>query len=138
RAARSAAGGQARPLHPPEPHERLPRRRGGAAAGRLRGGARRSGARALMSQVSLHDKLRRLRRPPDVDPDAFTTPSAHPASDTPALDRLEETIFGGRSEESSLKARLERLVAVAPRGRQPEPSREPRAPPLAEAVPRTR
>jgi uncharacterized protein YprB with RNaseH-like and TPR domain len=87
-----------------------------------------------MSQVSLHDKLRRLRRPPDLDPDAFATPSAHPASDTPALDRLEETILGGRSEEPSLKARLERLVAVAARGRKPEPWREPVSRPLEEVV----
>jgi uncharacterized protein YprB with RNaseH-like and TPR domain len=76
-----------------------------------------------MSQVSLHDKLRRLRRPPD-----------EPEGRTPALDRLEETLLGGRSEELSLKARLERLVAVAARGRKPEPRYQPVAAPLEELV----
>jgi uncharacterized protein len=76
-----------------------------------------------MSQVSLHDKLRRLRRPPEGSGEA-----------TPALDRLEETLLGERSDELSLKARLERLVAVAARGRKPEPRREVVSRPLEELV----
>jgi uncharacterized protein len=75
-----------------------------------------------MSQVSLHDKLRRLRRPPEG------------SEATPALDRLEETLLGERSDELSLKARLERLVAVAARGRKPEPRREVVSRPLEELV----
>lgn len=62
-----------------------------------------------MSEASLRDKLRRLRRP------AVTTAAAVPP--TGELDRLEESLLGGCAEELPLKARLERLVAAASRGR---------------------
>jgi uncharacterized protein len=59
-----------------------------------------------MSQATLHDKLRRLRRPAEPPPDL---PSA-PAS----LGRLERSLLGAEAEDGvSLRERLERLVSVA-------------------------
>jgi uncharacterized protein YprB with RNaseH-like and TPR domain len=70
----------------------------------------------LLSTPSLQDRLRRLRR----------NPGATPAP----LEALEETLLG-ETEEGSLKARLERLVATAYRAR---PRTVPEAVPLEELV----
>ena len=59
-----------------------------------------------MSQATLHDKLRRLRRPVDSSAD----PPAAPAS----LGRLEKSLLGAEAEDGvSLRERLQRLVSVA-------------------------
>src|SRR5512143_141756 len=76
-----------------------------------------------MSSSSLHDRLLRLKRP---------------ESHAPGLERLEremlgDAVPGGDGEALSLKARLERLVAVAS-SRERERRRAPLAVPLEELV----
>jgi uncharacterized protein YprB with RNaseH-like and TPR domain len=61
-----------------------------------------------MSQVTLHDKLNRLRRKPEPVPE----PPPAPAS----LGRLERSLLGAEAEDGvSLRERLQRLVQVAAR-----------------------
>jgi hypothetical protein len=63
-----------------------------------------------MSQATLHDKLRRLRRPVDASADPLAAPFSAPAS----LSRLEKSLLGAEAEEGvSLRERLQRLVSVA-------------------------
>jgi uncharacterized protein YprB with RNaseH-like and TPR domain len=62
-----------------------------------------------MSQTTLHDKLRRLRRPPEA-PDEVAAPGSE------SLGRLERSLLGAAAEDGvSLRERLLRLVAVAER-----------------------
>ncbi len=84
-----------------------------------------------MSASSLHDRLQRLRRP------LAPSPGLEPAPDPPPLERLERELLGpaapAQGELLSLKARLERLVAVAAI-REKERRREPATVPLEELV----
>jgi uncharacterized protein YprB with RNaseH-like and TPR domain len=64
--------------------------------------------------VNLGDRLRRLRRAPE---DAVAPPRVEEASAADSLERLERSLVGQAAEGLSLKARLERLVAAAARGR---------------------
>jgi uncharacterized protein YprB with RNaseH-like and TPR domain len=61
-----------------------------------------------VSQATLHDKLRRLRRAPEPHPTILPAPES--------LGRLERTLLGAEADEGlSLRERLERLVSVAER-----------------------
>jgi uncharacterized protein len=92
-----------------------------------------------VSQTALVDRLRRLRRAPGVPSPPVAMNAAPPAvlpADSP-LPALETALLGDTGDGLTLKQRLERLVAVASRGRtgalQPHYAR-PAAVPLEELV----
>ena len=70
-----------------------------------------------MPQATLHDKLRRLRRPGELPPDLATPePQAAESQAPESLGRLERSLLGAEAEEGvSLRERLMRLVSVAER-----------------------
>jgi len=74
--------------------------------------------------ATLQDRLQRLRRPPSAENGPPVGPSE--------LERLERALVGEAPDALSLKARLERLVAAAARGRSRAPV--PRPVPLEEMV----
>ena len=80
----------------------------------------------MSEAASLHDRLRRMRRPGDV---------AAPAPETGGLEALESSLLGGTEGGLTLKQRLERLVAVASRAAAlRERAAAPRLVPLEELI----
>jgi uncharacterized protein YprB with RNaseH-like and TPR domain len=69
-----------------------------------------------VSSTTLHDKLRRLRRPAEAEPEPASAPPPVIASAPASLSRLEERLLGSAAGDGvSLRERLQRLVAVAER-----------------------